>query len=350
MAAVLLSAVPASAHPTPFSYVDIRVHGGHVTLTLSAHIVDAAHELDVQAPESLLTVPLPQPAATAFARTLLSRLRLQIDGTSVSCAVPGQPERLDQTQTLRWSIPCADTTAGRALSVDGPLFPYDPEHQTFVNVYVDDALVGQATLDRSHSRASLAIATTPSRLATFRRFLVAGFEHILAGPDHLLFLAGLLLAGGSFKRLAAIVTAFTVAHSVTLGLSVLDVIAPPPRVIEPLIALSIVYVGLRNLRPATGRDWRVISAGSFGLIHGFGFAFVLREMQLPRRDLAWSLLSFNLGVEAGQLAVVLVAALVLAGVYRSGLITRRRLVTCGALTIAAAGSVWFVERILALWR
>ena len=350
VAALLVSSAPALAHPTPFSYVDVRLQGGHVGLTLSAHIVDAAHDLGVQAPETLLRDALPQPATTTFTGVLLSRLNLRVDNTAAGCHPRAEADRLAPTQTLRWSFSCGDAPPPRTLTIAGPLFPYDPEHQTFVNVYVDGALVGQATLDRGHVSATIAIATAQSSLETFRRFLLAGIEHILGGPDHLLFLAGLLLTGGSFKRLATIVTAFTVAHSITLGLAVLDVFAPPPQLIEPLIALSIVYVGLRNLSPATHGDWRTISAGAFGLIHGFGFAYALREMQLPRRGLAWSLLSFNLGVETGQLAVVVVAALLLAAVRRSGWISERRLVVAGALVIAAAGSAWFVERIAALLR
>ena len=233
----------------------------------------------------------------------------------------------------------------RAVTVDGPLFPYDPEHQTFVNVYVNGALARQATLDRANESVTLELSNAPSRLATFHRFMVAGVHHILGGPDHLLFLAGLLLAGGTLYRLATIVTAFTLAHSVTLAVAVLGVWTPSPRVIEPLIALSIVYVGLRNLWPPKHADWRALSAGAFGLIHGFGFAYALREMGLPRGDLAWSLLSFNLGVETGQMTVVVVIALLLAGVRRSGWISNRRLVVCGSIIVAAAGFFWFIERI-----
>ncbi len=140
-------------------------------------------------------------------------------------------------------------------------------------------------------------------------------------------------------RLAAIVTAFTVAHSVTLALAVFGVVSPPPALIEPLIALSIVYVGVNNLRASSGGEWRILTAGAFGLIHGFGFANALREMQLSRSDLGRSLLSFNLGVEIGQLAVVLVVASLLEALRRSRLVTTRHLVVVGSLIVAVAGSV-----------
>jgi hydrogenase/urease accessory protein HupE len=308
-----------------------------------------AHELGLQPPAIVLDRPVPQPAAAALARALLSDLNLRTDGTAATCNAASYAERLERTQTVRWTFSCEDAGPPRTLTIDGPLFPYDPEHQTFVNVYVDGALAGQATLDRLHRRASFAVGT-PSRAGTFRRFLMAGIQHILSGPDHLLFLAGLLLTGGGFARLAAIVTAFTVTHSVTLALAVLGVVTPPPRLIEPLIALSIVYVGLRNLRPAKSGDWRTISAGLFGLIHGFGFAYALREMQLPRPELALSLLSFNLGVETGQIGVVIVVVLLLTAVRQSGWLSERRLVVSGALVVTAAGTIWFIERMLLLWR
>jgi hypothetical protein len=166
-----------------------------------------------------------------------------------------------------------------------------------------------------------------------------------------LFLAGLLLAGGTIRRLAAIVTAFTVAHSVTLALSVLGVVSPSPALIEPLIAASIVFVGVRNLvAPDAHREWRTAAAGAFGLIHGFGFAYALREMQLPRAALGWSLLSFNLGVEMGQLAIVALVSLLLVGIRRTGVISSGRLVFAGSLVVTAAGTVWFVARILAVLR
>ena len=140
-------------------------------------------------------------------------------------------------------------------------------------------------------------------------FVPAGAYHIAIGPDHLLFLLGLLLLGGSLRRLALIVTAFTLGHTVTLSLAALNIYAPPAAIIEPLIALSIVLVGVDNLLVGDGatasRDLRPWMAGLFGLVHGFGFASVLREFGLPDEALGWSLFGFNLGVELGQLAFVL---------------------------------------------
>ena len=110
----------------------------------------------------------------------------------------------------------------------------------------------------------------------------AGIHHILIGPDHLLFLVGLLLLGGTIRQLLLVVTSFTLAHSITLSLAALNIVSPPARIIEPAIALSIVYVGADNLLARGGRDVRAWIAFAFGFIHGFGFANVLREMDLPR--------------------------------------------------------------------
>ena len=341
-------AVRANAHSTPFSYVDVRVQGARIDVTVSAHVVDVAHELGVEAPEMLLQAP-EMPDTAGLLGALEQRLNLGIDGRAVSCDSRAAPERIVKALTVRWSFACRGSASGHALSLDGPLFPYDPAHLTFVNLYVDGVLAGQSVLDRSTRRASFPTGAPQSRTETIRRFLVAGIEHILAGPDHLLFLAGLLLLGGSLGRLAAIVTAFTLAHSVTLALAVLGVVSPPPALIEPLIALSIVYVGLNNLRARSGGEWRILTAGAFGLIHGFGFANALREMQLSSINLGWSLLSFNLGVEMGQLAVVLVVASLFEALRRSGAVTPRRLVVVGSVVVATAGSFWFVERVWAIW-
>jgi hypothetical protein len=143
-----------------------------------------------------------------------------------------------------------------------------------------------------------------------------------------------------------VVTAFTVAHSLTLSLAVLGVLTPPARIVEPAIALSIVYVGAVNLLVKSGRDMRPWIALVFGLVHGLGFASVLSGMELPRRALGWSLFSFNLGVEIGQLLVVLAVASALAALKARSEWARRRLAMIGSAGVVVAGSVWFVERLV----
>ena len=185
-------------------------------------------------------------------------------------------------------------------------------------------------------------------------FIYMGAKHMVTGYDHLLFLLGLLLLGGSLWRLATIVTAFTVGHSVTLSLAALDVVQVSPSLVEPAIALSIVVVGVDNLlvrqRPAAARgapgvDLRPFMAVAFGLIHGFGFAAVLREVGLPPGALAWSLAAFNLGVELGQLAVVGALVAVLAAVRRYDVVLAESGAVVASMVVIGAGLFWFAQRI-----
>ena len=228
--------------------------------------------------------------------------------------------------------------------MDALLFPYDPAHQTFLNIYDGDALT-LAILDGGRTRFEYFAGTRQGAFAVVRKFLPAGIHHILIGPDHLLFLVGLLLLGGTVRQLAMVVTAFTVAHSITLSLAALNLVTPPARIIEPAIALSIVYVGADNLLVRGGRDVRAWIAFTFGFIHGFGFANVLREMDLPSRALGWSLFSFNVGVEIGQLLVVVVVASVLTTLRTRSEAAGRQLVFAGSLVVIAAGTFWFIQRV-----
>ena len=192
-------------------------------------------------------------------------------------------------------------------------FPHDPDHQTFINVYEGDVLVRQEILNSGRTSVDFFTGTRQGLLAVFTTFTASGIHHIAIGPDHILFIIGLLLLGGRLTRLLAIVTAFTLGHSMTLALATLQIVDPPARVIEPAIALSIVYVGADNLLTGTkDRDVRAWVALLFGLVHGFGFASVLRETGLPDRALGMSLFSFNLGVEIGQAMIVVVVSAALA--------------------------------------
>jgi hypothetical protein len=142
-----------------------------------------------------------------------------------------------------------------------------------------------------------------------------------------------------------VVSAFTLAHSLTLSLAALQLLNPPAHVIEPAIALSIVYVGADNLMVRGGRDMRAWIAFAFGFIHGFGFANVLAEMDLPRRALGWTLFSFNLGVEIGQLLVVIAVASALAALRSRYEWASRHLAVAGSIVVMAAGAFWFIERV-----
>jgi hypothetical protein len=179
-----------------------------------------------------------------------------------------------------------------------------------------------------------------------RTFIQSGVHHIMIGPDHILFLVGLLLLGGTWTTLLGIVTAFTIGHSITLSLAALNVLTPPASIIEPAIALSIVFVGADNLVRGDGRDLRAWVALVFGLVHGFGFANVLREFGLPREALGWSLFSFNFGVEIGQLGVVLVVATALAMVRARSPRLGDLVLVGGSVLVMLAGTAWFIQRIV----
>jgi hydrogenase/urease accessory protein HupE len=342
---VLLGSAPALlAHPAPFSYLDVRVAGGALEAMVVVHVLDVAHELNVDEAD------LVEPSGVApHARTIVdivrSRLRLFADGRLLTDGAWTPPAIVPERHGLRVGVTFGlDATPGR-VGLSAYLFPYDPIHQTFVNIYERDALVSQAILSADRQQFEHYTGTRQGTLAVMRTFVPSGIHHILIGPDHLLFLFGLLLLGGSIRRLILVVSAFTVAHSITLSLAALDILSPPESIVEPAIALSIVYVGADNLTVRGGRDMRVWIAFAFGLIHGFGFAYVLREMDLPGRALGWSLFSFNLGVEIGQVAVVLVVASALAAVRTRSETAGQRLAVAGSVLVIAAGAYWFIERV-----
>ena len=357
----LLAAGSAAAHPAPFSYLDLRLHDAGVDGSLVVHDLDVAHDVGVDRPERFAEPRFAEQYREQLWRMLDSRLTLVADGRRAAIVWTGF-ETLPDRQSLRLRFRAGDGRPGR-VRVDAVVFPYDPIHQTFLNVYEDDQLRHQAILDQQRTTFDYYAGTWQGATAVMAVFIPAGIEHIVIGPDHVLFLVGLLLLGGTAWRLTTIVTAFTLGHSVTLSLAALDVVAPPAAIVEPVIALSIVFVGADNLlvmrdrarvdastRDTTPpRDIRAWVAGVFGLIHGFGFASVLKEFGLPLTALGWSLFSFNFGVEIGQLAIVFVVAAALATVRRRDPRLAWHLVIAGSLVVIAAGTYWFVERVFDPW-
>ncbi len=345
LALLLGAAAPAAAHPVPFSYLDIRIEPGAINLTLVVHVFDVAHELGVESPERLLDPSALGPQGNILVAQLRSRLQIAADGRMLTDGAWSAPEPLPDRQSIRLHAHYQTGGAPGSVTVTATLFPYDQTHQTFLNFYEDGALTSQAILDRNHPQLEYFAGSRQGVFAVIRKFVPAGIHHILIGPDHLLFLVGLLLLGGSVRRLLLVVSSFTVAHSITLSLAALNLVTPPARVIEPAIALSIVYVGVDNLMVGRGRDVRAWIAFAFGFIHGFGFANVLREMNLPNRALGWSLFSFNLGVEIGQLLVVVLVASALMALRSSNEAAGRRLAFAGSLVVILIGAFWFVQRV-----
>ena len=188
--------------------------------------------------------------------------------------------------------------------------------------------------------------TPPTRWEIARQYLVLGYTHILPkGLDHILFVLGLFLLSPRAKPLLLQVTAFTIAHSITLGLSIYGLVSLPSRIVEPLIALSIAYVAIENLVTRELKPWRVALVFMFGLLHGLGFAGVLSELGLPRGEFVTALVTFNLGVEGGQLTVIAFAWLATVAVATRTWY-RTRVVVPASLAIAAVGLYWTVARMI----
>jgi hydrogenase/urease accessory protein HupE len=210
----------------------------------------------------------------------------------------------------------------------------------------------QDLLDVDRTETALTAAPPPSFLQVIGRYVKAGIAHIFLGYDHIAFLAAIVLWARRLWPVVKIVTAFTIAHSMTLSLAALDIVRIPSSIIEPAIAASIVYVAAENfLSRNVEKRWR--DAFGFGLIHGFGFASALHEFGLPRSGLVPALASFNLGVEIGQIAIVSLVVPALLGMDRllasgrgaAALPTRPALAVYAVSTvIIGLGSYWFLAR------
>ena len=217
-------------------------------------------------------------------------------------------------------------------------------HRCYIAARGEHGVVRDALLTRVARTfalpAEFATAATPG-FGQGLRFLGLGVEHIGTGFDHLCFLFGLLVTGGGLRRAAATITAFSVAHSLTLAAAGLGLCRLPAALVEPAIAASIVWVAAENLLRRPGRRWPL--ALLFGLVHGFGFAAVLQDLDVGAGSVALPLLTFNLGVEAGQLAIAAIVLPALALLQRRGhgpMLVRR-----ASIAIAAAGTFWLLARV-----
>ncbi len=284
------------------------------------------------------TSPDYRPLATAISE----RIRLSGDGTPCAPAesriVPPTAASVSVTGTVDFI--CAGDID--TLTIQDDLSEVlGPSHHTLAAIVWSGGSQQFAFgADARETTVTISQAALASRGAG--SFFPLGIEHILTGYDHLLFLLALILRGGGLWSLLKIITAFTIAHSITLALAALDLIVLPGAMVEAIIALSIAYVALENLLPryAVSRRWAV--SFLFGLVHGFGFSSVLREIGLPRENLLLSLLNFNLGVEAGQLAVVLLAVPVLMRLRSRP--WEPRLVAVISGVILVVGLILFVDR------
>jgi hypothetical protein len=294
----------------------------------------------------------------------LARLAVSADGNR--CALAPSAHLVDEHsdgayEAMRFSIDCGKHAAAREIEVEYTLFfDLDPSHRGLLRIQHGAGTL-TAILGPERPKQKFALAET-SRLGQFLDYGREGIWHILIGFDHILFLISLLLPAvfilgrrgwepaerfaPVFWDVLRIVTAFTLAHSITLSLAALSVIALPSRLVESTIALSVVLAALNNLWPVVaGRRWAV--AFGFGLIHGFGFASVLADLGLPRDALVLALVGFNMGVEAGQLAIVSLFLPVAYGLRRTWAY-RRMIFTGGSALIALIAAVWMAERMFVL--
>jgi HupE / UreJ protein len=351
--------MPAAAHKSSDSYLILRLDPGHLAGQWDIALRDLDYAIGLDSDDDgAVTWGELRAHHRAIAAYALSHLQMSAGGTA--CATAAADHLVDEHsdgayEVLRFDIDCP--VAARTLQIKySLLFNLDPQHRGLLRLE-EGGRTHTAVFSPDHDTWQLdgqSVALGRQFLDYFR----TGAWHIWTGFDHILFLCALLLPAVLERRqgvwqpaaslpqalfeVLRIVTAFTVAHSITLSLTVLGFISLPSRLIESAIAASVVIAAINNLHPLIEkRLWLV--AFVFGLAHGMGFANVLTGLALPRALLAVSLVSFNLGVEAGQMAIV-AALLPLAYLLRRSWIYPRIVLGAGSACIAALASVWLIER------
>lgn len=344
LALPLLLPPEARAHTVGISRGEYRVSGPSLQAELHFARLEMARvvpDLDPDRDGSVSEAEL-EGAEAALADAVVGGL--EVRSTTGSCR--GEIGRVALAEPdgviVRATYLCPAANDVRTLRL-GLLASLSLGHRHLARVTAGDADSSSVLFERS---PELLLALSP-RAAVDRPvawpFVRLGIEHIVTGYDHLIFLLGLVLVGGRLRSLLLVVTAFTVAHSISLGLAVLGIWAPSPRVVEPAIALSIAYVGVENwfVRNAA-RRW--LLTFPFGLVHGFGFAGALAEISLPKHQVPLALASFNVGVEAGQIATLGLVLPTLLWLGHRPWFAARGVRTVSA-AIALAGLAFFVARV-----
>ncbi|MCA9790201.1 MAG: HupE/UreJ family protein [Candidatus Eremiobacteraeota bacterium] len=337
---ILLLAVslPAWAHPLNDAYAEFRVEGQAVTV-------------DWKVPRSMLATADRDGDGEVSPGELSSQdLAALLEGhfelfSNQSKGSPSDPHWLETSPShyrLEFKVHFDQPIEGLRIYYD--LFPPDdPTGRTLAVLHNGDF---STSLLFTRERPETVITLEAPR-QSFRDFVGLGVVHILTGYDHILFLLCLLLAGGRLWNLIKVVTAFTLAHSLSLALAVFDIVHLPSQLIECAIALSIVLAAALNFWPqleTDEHDRRPLVAGSFGLLHGLGFASVLQEMHLHGWGAAMPLVSFNLGVELGQLIITLIAFPVILWVQKTE--WKTTFVRVGSVAVGWAGFYWFCQRLV----
>lgn len=362
-----LGGLPARAHQPSDSLLALQLQGARIELAWDIALKDLDAELDLDADgDGLLRWREVQARWADIEALAAAGLRLgPLDGAACTGLHGLRPQLIEHGAglhvALRASLDCGRPP--ERLQIAYTLFAgRDPAHRGLLRLQSGEVqpLVSAVLNPREPARD---FALTPGAAPGFLEFLVQGVWHIAIGFDHILFLVALLLVcvlrwdGRAWQPAAEpravvaevlrIVTAFTVAHSVTLSLAATGVLAPPSRWVEAGIAASVLLAALNNLRPWVQGPRRWMLVAVFGLVHGFGFASVLQDLGLQEGQLVRPLLGFNLGVELGQLLGVALL-LPLAWWARGQAFYRRGVVGGGSLLIAALAAFWFIERAFAL--
>jgi hydrogenase/urease accessory protein HupE len=285
---------------------------------------------------------------TTLASTFLARVEVRFDGAADSPHFAYLPESAlgDVAQSpSRVRLTGVVPPGAREMT-----FAYGLALGAYaLNVRIGDGPVQTYWLEGVGASPSLSLIAPPppmSAAEVARQYFVLGYTHILPkGTDHILFVLGIFLLSARWRSIVLQVSTFTLAHSITLGLTMYGVVSLPARIVEPMIALSIAYVAIENLATSELKPWRLALVFSFGLLHGMGFAGVLRELGLPRSQFFNALVTFNLGVEAGQLSVISLAYIAVASVRRNEARYRALVVRPASLLIALTGLYWTIRRI-----
>lgn len=351
--AILLAAEPADAHQEDTSYTRIHLDSDHVrtVATFDLHVLQRLAPIDLDQ-DGVITSAELSAAAPAVHAYLGERIRLSLDDGAPNLGAPVAPEwqeDIREAASTDWPQTLVDFAFERPVDHHPNLMTL--EYATWVELGGLHTNLTSITQTGYPDLEVVFTADEPdydyfteapaSPWSSFSRFVRLGAEHIWAGLDHILFLVALLVVS-HLRELLQIVTAFTLAHSITLALAVLEIVEVPSRWVEAGIAATIVWVAYQNLRGRTGAHrWRLTFA--FGLVHGFGFAGVLRDLELPAAGLLRSLAAFNIGVELGQVAIVAALFPVIALLRRSSIGSPA--LTGVSAAVGVAGIVWLVDRV-----
>ncbi|MGE3510275.1 MAG: HupE/UreJ family protein [Vicinamibacterales bacterium] len=334
-----------AAHPAPFTYLDVRIQHNALDLSLVAHVFDVAHDVGIDRPERLFEPAVLTERGTQFASLLGERIRFAVDGRPTAASTWTIVEVLPDRQGIRLTSRVALSAAPGVIDLRAQLFPYDSAHQTFVNFHEDDGVVSQTILDATNQETRHYAGTAGGVWGATRVVVRDGFRHVFGSPEHVVLLAGLLLLGATYRQGLTIIGAFLAGHAVTLTLATLALVSPPPRLLDPAFALTVVYIGTDNLMSAGGKDVRHWMALAAGAIHGFGLAAAIRSLSLSRPALAWSVGAVHIGLGA---AMFLVAAALLVAIGAVGARAPgggRRLMVAGSVIVILAGAGWFIQRV-----